>query len=54
MELNKELFEHSFKTSIDEVRAYVEEKFIVDVQGKLVLKDPGPDVIIIDHMSLLK
>jgi hypothetical protein len=46
-------FKASLEASIDEIRAYVEENFMTDVQGKVIRKNPGPDVIIIDHMNIL-
>jgi len=54
MELSKTLFEHSFEHSLEEIEDYVEKNFTIDAQGKIIRKNPGPDVIIIDHLSLLK
>lgn len=42
------------RTSLAEIQAYLEENFIMGAHGQLIPKNPGPDVIIIDHMNKLK
>ena len=38
--------------TLNEIRDYISSNFELDAQNRLVRKNPGPNVIIIDYISL--
>ena len=42
------------KPSVREIKTYLDENFTVGTHGRLIPRNPGPDIIIIDHINLLK
>jgi len=42
------------RKSLSEIQDHLDKHFTMTTEGRLIPKNPGPDVIIIDHISLLK
>jgi len=42
------------KPSVGEIMVWLDENFTVGTEGQLIPRNPGPDIVIIDHMSKLK
>ena len=42
------------KPTVGEIMVYLDENFTVGSHGQLIPRDPGPDVVIIDHMNKIK
>jgi len=42
------------RASLREIMTYLDENFTVGTEGQLIPRNPGPDIVIIDHMSKLK
>jgi len=42
------------KPSVREIMEYLDKNFTVGTHGQLIPRNPGPDVIIVDHINKLK
>ena len=42
------------RKTLSEIMIYLDENFTVGTEGQLIPRNPGPDVVIIDHISKLK
>jgi hypothetical protein len=40
--------------SLAEIMEHLDKNFTVGTHGRLIPKNPGPDIVIIDHLNLLK
>ncbi len=52
--MNRFHFPKRDKPSVGEIMVYLDTHFTVGTEGQLIPRNPGPDIVIVDHISKLK